>query len=156
LVDKKSNEKTGKVRESTVMDRPPVTLLLDSSFVISLVKQRRDFERELADSLPQKIRIKILDLVTLELERLARKSSSSTRTWARASLELLASRGYQILDHKPGPVDVDASLIVAALSERTPTAVATIDRELRVSLKSLGIPVLLPRKGHGVVVDGLN
>jgi rRNA-processing protein FCF1 len=137
-----------------VIDRPYVTLLLDSNFVMSLVKQRRDFERELVDAVPQKIKIKILDLVTLELERLARKRSSARRTWAKASLDLLARRGYETLEHKPGPVDIDASLIVAALSERTSSAVATIDRELRESLKSLGIPALLPRKGHGVLVNG--
>jgi rRNA-processing protein FCF1 len=137
-----------------VIDRPYVTLLLDSNFVMSLVKQRRDFERELIDAVPQKIKIKILDLVILELERLARKSSSARRTWAKASLDLLARRGYETVEHKPGPVDIDASLIVAALSERTSTAVATIDRELRESLKSLGVPALSPRKGHGVLVNG--
>jgi rRNA-processing protein FCF1 len=129
---------------------------LDSSFIISLVKQRRDFERELIDSIPQKISIEILDLVLLELEHLARKSPSATRTWARASLELIEKRNYHVVEHKPGPADVDASLIAYALSQRTSIAIATIDRELGNGLKSLGIPIVTPRRSHGLILEGWN
>ncbi len=124
--------------------------------MISLVKQRRDFEKEILDSVHQKIEIKILDLVTLELEHLARKSSSTTQTWARASLELVAIRSYPVVDHKPGPTDIDASLIVYALSEKGSTAIATVDRELENSLKRLRIPVILPKRGHGLILEGWN
>ena len=135
-------------------ERPHVNILLDSSFVITLVKQRRDLERELIDAIPRKTKIKILDLVLLELEHLARKSSSATQTSAKASLELLAKRGFQVLEHKPGPVDVDASLMAFALSERRPTAIATLDRGLREGSKALGITVISPKRVHGLMVEG--
>ena len=143
-----------RVWDDPLSKRPHVDILLDSSFVISLLKQRRDFERELSEAIPKKIKIKIVDLVILELERLARKSSSATRSWARASLEHLAKRDYQVVEHKTGPADVDASLMALALSAETSVAVATIDRELRDGLSSLGIPVITPRKGHGLTVEG--
>ena len=149
-----SNENDDRSRDDPLSERPHVNILLDSSFLITLVKQRRDLERELIDAIPKKIKIKILDLVLLELERLARKGPSATQTSAKASLELLAKRGYQMLEHKPGPVDVDASLMAFALSERSPTAIATLDRGLRDGSKALEITVISPKRVHGLIVEG--
>ena len=99
---------------------------------------------------------KVLDLVIWELERLARTTTSASATWAKASLAFLSKRNYAIAEHKPGPSDVDASLIAFALTEKIPTAIATIDRELKSALDSLGIPSLLPRTSHGIVAEGFH
>ena len=140
--------------DDPLSERPLMDILLDSSFVIALVKQRRDLERELIDAIPKKIKIKILDLVLLELEHLARKGPSVTWTSAKAGLELLVKRGYQVLEHKPGPVDVDASLLAFAVSARPPTAIATLDRGLREGSRALGVSVISLKKVHGLIVEG--
>lgn len=131
-----------------------LNVIIDSSFVLSLVRQRRDPGQEILDAIPRKASIRLLDLIALEIERLARKGTATTRTWARTSLTLMEKRGYPILEHKAGPADVDSSLISFVVSEKVPTAVATVDKELATALKSFGIPVIRPRSRHGVVVEG--
>jgi rRNA-processing protein FCF1 len=126
----------------------------DTSFVISLLKQRRDFEDEMSGAISGKVRIVMLDLVVLELERLARIGPSAISKWAKANMELLHKRNYPVVEHKPGPSDVDSSLIAFAISEKTPTGIATLDRELITALKILGLPTVRPRARHGLIVEG--
>jgi rRNA-processing protein FCF1 len=97
----------------------------------------------------------VLDSVILELERLARKGTGTARTWANAALAFLAKGNYPIVENRPGPPDVDASLIQFALGEKTSTAIATIDRQLRTVLEVFSIPVISPRVRYGLIVKGL-
>jgi rRNA-processing protein FCF1 len=120
-----------------------------------LLKQRRDLETEIRTAVPGSIRIMVPDLVLLELERLARKGSSNLRTWANAAIDFLSKRNFPVFEHRPGPTDVDASLVVFALAERMPTAIATIDTELREALKSFGIPTIRPKARYGVISERL-
>ena len=147
---------TDRVRDNPLSGRPYFQILLDSNFIIALLRKHRDLEDEIKAEIRGKIAIVVLDLVIWELERLARTRSSATATWAKASLTFLSSRNYAIAEHKPGPSDVDASLIAFALTEKIPTAIATIDRELKSALDSLGIPSLLPRTSHGIVAKGFH
>ncbi len=149
-----SNEFTDRVRDNPLSGRPYSQILLDSNFVIALLRKHRDLEDEIKAEVRGKIAIVVLDLVVWELERLARTRTSATATWAKASLAFLSRRNYPIAEHKPGPSDVDASLIAFALTEKIPTAIATIDRELKSALDALGIPSILPRTRHGLVADG--
>jgi rRNA-processing protein FCF1 len=118
---------------------------------MAMLRQHRDLDDEIKAEIPGRITIVVLDLVVLELERLARSATAATATWARASLVFLSQRKYLIAEHKPGPSDVDASLIGYAITEKIPTAIATIDRELKRALDSLGIRSILPRTRHGLV-----
>ena len=137
-------------------ETPGKQILLDTNFIISLLKQRRDFDEEIRAAIPGRVTIVMLDLVLLELEFLARKGPAGIRTWANASLEFIRKRGYPVVEHLPGPSDVDSSLVGFALREKMPTAVATIDRDLRTSLGALGVPTILPRTRHGLVMDALH
>ena len=137
-------------------DRPSVQILLDTSFLLTMLKQHRDPEEEIKAEVPGKVRILILDLVILELERLARKASAKTQAFARASLDFLSRRKLSVIEHKPGPTDVDAALIAWALSEKTPTGIATVDRAIRSALASLDVPVIYPRARSGLVVERLH
>jgi rRNA-processing protein FCF1 len=120
-----------------------------------LLKQRRDLETEMRTALPGSIRIIVLDVVLLELERLARKGSSNIRTWANAAIDFLSKRNFPVIEHRPGPADIDASLIVFALAERMSTAIATIDAELREALESFGIPTIRPKARYGLISERL-
>ena len=131
-----------------------VQILLDTNFLVSLLRQPRNFEDEIRTSVPGRTRTFVLDLVVLELERLARQASTAVRGWARVSLEFIERKKYPILEHRPGPVDVDAALVSYALSEKGTVYVATIDRMLRNALLALGVPAISPKKRHGMIVEG--
>ena len=111
---------------------------------------------EIKNSLAGQIRMVVLDLVVLELERLSRRGSSNLQTWANAALTLLTERGYLILEHKSGPTDVDMSLVQLALTEKTPTAIATIDKQLRSVLKSFEIAAISPKARYGLITTNFH
>jgi len=118
-----------------------------------MLKQHRDPEEEIMTAVPGNVKILALDLVIFELERLARKASAKTHAFASASLDLLGKRQLVVVQHKPGPTDVDSALIACALTEKTPTGIATVDRALRLALASQEIPVIYPRTRRGCVAE---
>jgi len=118
-----------------------------------MLKQHRDPEEEIMTAVPGNVKILALDLVIFELERLARKASAKTHAFASASLDLLGKRQLVVVQHKPGPTDVDSALIACALTEKTPTGIATVDRALRSALASQEIPVIYPRTRRGCVAE---
>jgi rRNA-processing protein FCF1 len=141
-----------------IQSNPPITepqlqILVDTSFLLTLLRQHRDLDEEIRTAVSGKVRIAVLDLVVLELERLARRGSASARNWAEVSLAYLRAKKYPVVEHKTGPSDVDASLVVYALAERAPTGIATVDGELRFALESLSIPAIWPRTRHGLVAE---
>ena len=118
-----------------------------------MLKLHRDPVEEIRTAVIGKVRILVLDLVKFELERLARKSSSRTHALASSSLEFLEKRKLLGIEHKPGPTDVDAALIASALTEKTLTGIATVDRELRSALASQDVPVIYPKARRGLVAE---
>lgn len=131
----------------------PPKVLLDSSFLLTLLKQHRDPEAEIRAGVHSALEIVVLDLVLLEIERLVRKGTFTTRKWASTVLALLEAHRYHIEEHGQGPSDVDATIIAFALSTREPVWVATVDSALRNALRAVGVPVIMPRKNHGLLVD---
>ena len=118
-----------------------------------MVRQHRDPWAEVRNMIRGKAKIVSLDLVVYELERLARRGVSAG-SWARASLEIIEKKNYPVVDHKPGPSEVDTALVAHALAEREVTVVATVDRELRKILAGSGVPVIWPRTRHGLLSSG--
>ena len=133
--------------------RPTVQILLDTSFLLTMLEQHRDPVEELRAEVQGNLKILVLDLVIFELERLARKASSKTHAFARASLDFLEKRKIPTVEHKPGPSDVDAALIACSLTESEPTGIATVDRALRSALASQDVPVIYPRARRGLVAS---
>src|SRR5437667_10068450 len=126
-----SNEFTDRVRNHPrVKTRPYVQILLDTSFLLTMLKQHRDPEEEVRTAVPGNVKILVLDIVVFELERLARKASASTHAFASASLDFLAKRRIPVIERKAGPTDVDAALIACALTEKTPPGMTSVDRGL--------------------------
>ncbi len=103
--------------------------------------------------MPGNVKILVLDLVIFELERLARRASAKTHAFASASLDFLKKRKFPIIEHKPGPTDVDAAQIACALTEKILTGIATVDRELRSALASQDVPVIYPKTRRGLVAS---
>jgi len=136
-----------------VEDRPSVQILLDTSFLLTMLKQHRDPMEEIRAEVPGSVRVLILDLVIYELERLARRASAKTQAFARASLDFLDKRKIPVIEHKPGPSDVDAALIACSQTEREPTGIATVDRALRFALASQDVPVIYPKARRGLVAQ---
>ena len=133
--------------------RPSVQILLDTSFLLTMLKQHRDPKEEIRTAVPGNVKILVLDIVVFELERLARKASASTHAFASASLDFLAKRRIPVIEHKVGPTNVDAALVACALTEKTPTGMATVDRGLRSALASQDVPVIYPRTRRGLVAE---
>jgi len=146
---------THRVRDHPLSRRIYTQIVLDTNFIMSLLKQRRDIEAEIRIAVPGPLKIVVLDLVLLEIERLARKGSANVRTWANAAIDFVGKRDYPIVEHRPGPTDVDVSLVQFAVSEKNPTAIATIDGELRKALESLNIPTIWPRARYGLIAERL-
>ncbi len=133
--------------------RPSVQILLDTSFLLTMLKLHRDPVEEIKAELPGNVKILIPDIVVFELGRLARRASAKTHAFASASLDFLDKRKLAVIEHKPGPADVDAALIAWALTEKTLTGVATVDRALRSALASQDVPVIYPKARRGLVAE---
>jgi rRNA-processing protein FCF1 len=118
-----------------------------------MLKQHRDSEEEIRTAVTGNVKILVLDLVIFELERLARRASAKTHAFAGASLDFLEKRKFPIIEHKPGPTDVDAAQIACALTEKILTGIATVDRELRSALASQDVPVIYPKTRRGLVAS---
>ena len=118
-----------------------------------MLKLHRDPVEEIRTAMTGNVKILVLDLVKFELERLARKASSKTHALASSSLEFLEKRNVPSIEHKPGPTDVDVALIASALTEKTLTGIATVDRELRSALASQDVPVIYPKARRGLVAE---
>jgi rRNA-processing protein FCF1 len=131
----------------------PLTVLLDSSFLLMMLEQRRDIDEELRDLINGPIRIATLDIVERELERLGRTRSSKIGAWAIASLELLKARKYSIFDSEIETSDTDAAILSFSLAKSEPLAVATVDRKLRAALSKLGLPVVYPMRHRGLLMS---
>ena len=146
-------KKTETVRNDLVRPRHPLTLLLDTSFLIAMLEQRRDIDEELRDLIKGPVRVATLDMVERELRCLGRTRSSKTGGLANAALELLKSRKYAIFASGMETSDTDAAILSFSLAKNEPLAVATVDRKLRASLARLGLPVIYPMRRRGLLIS---
>jgi rRNA-processing protein FCF1 len=146
-------EKTDRVRKDSVRINQPLTVLLDTSFLIAMLEQRRDIDEELRDLIKGPVRVATLDMVERELQRLGRTRSSKTGGLAGAALELLKSRKYSIFTSGIDTSDTDAAILSFSLAKNEPLAVATVDRKLRTALAKLGFPVIYPMGRRGLLMS---
>jgi rRNA-processing protein FCF1 len=131
----------------------PLTILLDTSFFLLMLEQRRDIDEELRDLVKGPVRIATLDMVERELQRLGRTRSSKIGATANAALELLKKRSYSIFNSGIETSDTDAAILSFSLAKDEPLAVATVDRKLRTSLSRLGLPAVYPMRRRGLLMS---
>ncbi|HEV2118781.1 MAG TPA: hypothetical protein VGS11_01545 [Candidatus Bathyarchaeia archaeon] len=131
----------------------PLTVLLDTSFLIAMLEQRRDIDEELRDLINGPVKIATLDIVERELQRLGRTRASKIGALANASIELLKARKYTKFDSGIETSDTDAAILSFSLARNAPLAVATVDRKLRAALSGLGLPVVYPMRRRGLLMS---
>ncbi|HZY46239.1 MAG TPA: hypothetical protein VFE96_00435 [Candidatus Bathyarchaeia archaeon] len=131
----------------------PLTVLLDTSFLLIMLEQRRDIDEELRDLISGPIRIATLDYVERELQHIARTRYSKVGGLANAALELLRSRKYLVLRSGIETSDADTALLSFSLSQTAPIAIATVDRRLRASLSGFGLQTVYPMRRRGLMIS---
>src|SRR5438128_7628721 len=99
------------IRNDSARPSHPLTVLLDTSFLIAMLEQRRDIDEELRDLIKGPVRVATLDMVERELQRLGRTRSSKTGGLANAALELLKTRKYPIFTSGIETSYTDAALL---------------------------------------------
>jgi len=106
-------------------------VLLDTSFILTCVKQKIDFFEQLEN---EGLRIIIPKQVIYELEKIvSSKQKLHFRENANSSLKLLKKSNFKKTDLKTKPVD--AGLIKFA-KENPKTIIATLDRELKKKIQN--------------------
>ena len=138
---------------SPLKTRSSLTVLLDTSFLLMMLEQRRDIDEELRDLIKGPVRVVTLDMVERELQRLGRTRSSKTGGLANAALELLKSRKYSIFTSGIETSDTDAAILSFSLAKNEQLAIATVDRKLRAALAGLGLPVIYPMRRRGLLIS---
>jgi len=131
----------------------PLTVILDTSFLLAVLEQRRDIDEELRDLIRGPLRIATLDMVERELQRIGRTRSSKTGAFANAALELLKVRKYSIFPAGIETSDTDAAILSFSLTRDDLLAVATVDRKLRAALSRLGIATIYPKRHQGLLMS---
>ena len=150
---KTSHHSARRLLLSPLKTRSSLTVLLDTSFLLMMLEQRRDIDEELRDLIKGPVRVATLDMVERELQRLGRTRSSKTGGLAGAALELLKSRKYSILTSGIETSDTDAAILSFSAAKNEPLAVATVDRKLRAVLSRLGLQVIYPKRQRGLLMS---
>ena len=141
------------IRNKPMKTTRSLTVLLDTSFLLMMLEQRRDIEEEMRDLIKGPIRIATLDMVERELQSLGRARSSKIGGLANVALELLKARKYSILASKFETSDTDAAILSFSAAKSEPLAVATVDRKLRAALSRLGLQVIYPMRQRGLLMS---
>lgn len=142
-----------RVRNNPVRSSNPLTVLLDTSFLLTMIDQRMDIDEELRDLIRGPIIVATIDLVERELQHIGRVNSSRTGGLARVALQLMTTRKYEILKSGLEATSADAGILSVALSQRSPVAVATVDRKLRDTLSRFGLQIVSPRRNRGLMLS---
>lgn len=117
-----------------------------------MVEKHRDLG-ELRNLVAGPLRPVTIDRVYYELQRLAREGPTKSAGLARIALKVLEAQGVEVLDTIFGLPDVDTALVAAALGEKAPTMVATVDRHLRQTLSKHRISSVFPTRQYKLAIS---
>ncbi len=123
---------------------------MDTSFLLYMLREHTEFDEKIRQAVPGPIKIATIDLVRFELERLARIRASTSGGLSKLALDQLDRKNVRVIGTLTG-TGADMAIIAAALSERGPVTVATVDRSLRENLAKVGISTLYPRSHRGLI-----
>lgn len=110
------------------------TILLDTNFIVSALKNKINLDLELDRVVKDKYQKKIIDKTIDELEKLNTEH-------ARLSLKILEKQKIKKIKSKTNNVDNE---IVRNSDDET--IVATLDRELKTRLKDKGVKIITIRQ----------
>ncbi len=144
---------TNRIRNDTLNTDSRLTILLDTSFILMMLEQKRDLDDEIRDLIKGPFRITAIDAVEKELHRIAKSGHSKIPVVANAAIELLRARKYPILMSQIETSDADNAILSFAMSYKGPIAIATVDRKLRSNLTHFGFRVIRPRRIRGLLMS---
>jgi rRNA-processing protein FCF1 len=119
-------------------------VIFDSSFLIAVVEDPTTWYEDITERVG-KFEPTVLDCILAELEVLSKGRGKRAR---RASLARNLAEGYRV--ERCGKASVDDEIVSFAKSNLA--VVATVDRELLRTLRSLGLTGLTLRKGRVALV----
>lgn len=126
-----------------------MNLLLDSSFILSLVELGFDAVAMLEDSLDMKLEPCVLTETLRELKRISARGGKRGR---EAQLALRIAEKYSALNWPERTASVDEAIAQAA--GRWGCVVATNDMGLKRKLRASGVAVAFIRKDKRIGVEG--
>lgn len=124
-------------------------VLLDSSFILSLVQLGFDAVAMLEDSLDTKLEPCVLTETLRELKRISARGGKKGR---EAQLALRIAERYSVLNWPERTASVDQAIAQAA--GRLGCVVATNDLRLKRELRASGVAVAFIRKDKRIEVEG--
>ena len=134
-----------------VAKQEPVKVVLDANFFFVPSQFNLDIFEALANLLHQRFEPILLSATQKELQGLAETSSPKKQKQARLALRL--SEKCRVVSAEKGVSETYDDVIVrVAAAWKSP--VATNDRELRVRLRNVGVPVIFLRQKHRLELEG--
>ncbi len=115
-----------------------------------MLREHAEFDEKIRQAVPGPIKIATIDLVRFELERLARIRASTSGGLSKVALDQLDRKNVRVIETLTG-IGADMAIVAAALSERGPVTVATVDGSLRENLAKVGISTLYPQSRRGLI-----
>jgi len=132
-------------------EEEPIKVVLDANFFFVPSQFNFDIFEELANLLNQRFEVILLSSTQKELQGLAESSSPKKRKQARLALRL-AEKCRAVPTEKGLSETYDDVIVRVAAAWKSP--VATNDRELRIRLRTLGVPVIFLRQKHRLELEG--
>jgi rRNA-processing protein FCF1 len=129
----------------------PVKVVLDANFFFIPSQFNLDIFEELANLLNQRFEPILLSATQKELQGLAETNSPKKQKQARLALRL-AEKCSVVPAEKGVSETYDDVIVRVAAAWKSP--VATNDRELKVRLRNLGVPVIFLRQKHRLELEG--
>ena len=132
-------------------EEEPVKVVLDANFFFVPSQFNLDIFEELANLLNQRFEPILLSSTQKELQALAESSSPKKRKQAQLALRL--AEKCRFVPAEKGSMETYDDVIVR-VAETWKSPVATNDRELRIRLRNLGVPVIFLRQKHRLELEG--
>jgi len=130
----------------------PLKVILDSNALFVPLELKIDIFEELRRLLNRNVDFILLSPVKAELELLASKESPKTRRQASFALKLAEKCKYV-------PVEVSGKLttddVIVKVAKDWNSPVFTNDRQLKVRLRDISVPVIYVRQKTRLDIDGL-
>jgi rRNA-processing protein FCF1 len=130
----------------------PLKVILDSNALFVPLELKIDIFEELRRLLNRNVDFILLSPVKAELELLASKESPKTRKQASFALKLAEKCKYV-------PVEVSGKLttddVIVKVAKDWNSPVFTNDRQLKVRLRDISVPVIYVRQKTRLDIDGL-
>jgi uncharacterized protein len=127
-------------------------VILDSNALFVPLELKIDIFAEVERLVNRRVELVLLSPVKRELEHLAAKNSPKTRRQAAYALRLAEKCKYVAVDEDKRVLTDD---VIFKLAQAWGSPVFTNDRQLRMRLRDISVPVIYVRQKSRLEIDGL-